>query len=76
MVLFLKLVDETQISTTLESTRHYNSTKLLILLLSEPFSFDHFNMIHPVLDLNIANLFLSNIFLKRSGGACGTERLR
>ena len=32
-----------------EATRHYNSTKLLILLPSEPFSFVHFNMIHPVL---------------------------
>ena len=32
MVLFWKLVDETQISTPPEATRHHDSTKLLILL--------------------------------------------
>jgi hypothetical protein len=32
MLLFLKLVDETQISKPLEPTRHHNSIKLWILL--------------------------------------------
>ena len=49
MSLFWKLVDETQISKSLEATRHHNSTKLLILLPQEPFSFIHFNMIHLVI---------------------------
>ena len=31
-----------------EVTGHHNSTKLLIFYPSEPFSFVHFNMIHPV----------------------------
>ena len=32
MLLFWKLIDETQMSKPLEATRHHNSTKLLILL--------------------------------------------
>ena len=32
MLLFLKLVDETQITTTPEDTSHHNSRKILVLL--------------------------------------------
>ena len=47
MLLFLKQIEETQMSKPLEATRHHNSTKLSFYP-SEPFSFVHFNMIHPV----------------------------
>ena len=42
MLLFLKLVDETQISKTHEATRHNNSTKLSILLLLKAIQFHSF----------------------------------
>ena len=49
MLLFWKLVDETQMSHPPEPTRHHKSSKSLIFLPSKPFSFVHFNMINPVL---------------------------
>ena len=48
MSFFWKLVDETQISKPLEATRHHKSKKYWSFYLSEPFSFDHFTLIHPV----------------------------
>ena len=57
MVLFWKLVDETQISTPPKATRHHNSTKYWFFYPSEPFSYDHFKMIHPVLR-NVVMIFI------------------
>ena len=45
---FWKLIDETQMSTPFKATEHQNATKLWFFYPSEPFSFVHFNMIHPV----------------------------
>ena len=49
MSIFWKLVAETQMSKSPEATGHHNSTKNWSFYSSEPFSFVHFNMIHPVL---------------------------
>ena len=57
MLLFWKLVDETQMSKPPKATRHHNSTKLLILLpRSELIYFVFFTMRHPV----HINIFMSN----------------
>ena len=48
MLLFLKLVDETQITATPEDTSHHNSRKLLVLLSLRAIRMLHFVMRYPV----------------------------
>ena len=48
MSIFFKCVDETQMSTTHEATRHNNSKNSWFFYPSEPFSFTRFTMRHPV----------------------------
>ena len=48
MLLFQKLVDETQISTPPEDTRYHNSRKYWSFYPSEPFRMLNFNMRYPV----------------------------
>ena len=48
MLLFWKLVDETQMSTSNEATKHPTSKKCWSFYPSEPFSFTRFTMRHPV----------------------------
>ena len=63
---FWKLIDETQMSTPSKATEHQNATKLWFFYPSEPFSFVHFNMIHPVcqqsLVYNVIQIFKSYFF--------------
>ena len=47
MLLFLKLVDETQNLIPHELAMHPNSIKLMMLLLSELIYFAHINVRHP-----------------------------
>ena len=58
ILLFWKLIDKTQISKPLESASYRNSTKLLIFLPSEPFTFTRFTIRHPV-DCNVELLALT-----------------
>jgi hypothetical protein len=48
MLLFWKLVDETQISKPPEPNRHHNSINYESIYPSELFYFAYFNMRHPV----------------------------
>ena len=48
MLLFWKMIDETQISKPPEATIHHDSRNYGPFYPSEPFTFAHFNMRHPV----------------------------
>ena len=48
MLLFWKMIDETQISKPPEATTHHDSRNYGPFYPSEPFTFAHFNMRHPV----------------------------
>ena len=61
MLLFWKLVEETQMSKSLEGTRHHNSTKLLIFL---PLRAIYFYLLHYETPCNESIMFFFLCFFK------------
>ena len=53
MLSFLKQMEENQVSKPPETTRHHKSKKCWSFYPSEPFSFDQFTLIHPVLQIKM-----------------------